>query len=213
MVVSGAPLTPEQRDEVTSLLLDISGRRARRGPPARPVELTIVIQRELRPWRYPPKCELLYGEWLRDEIVDGTALEPFANPDLALVVTSVLACDVALFGPPAGDVLDPVPIEDLVAATVAGVPDLLEELGSDTTNVLLTLARAWRTTSVQDVVPKDVAAEWAIAGLPTPDQGALEHAKQVYLGVAAEDWGRFQPVLRSTASHLVARITAVASPA
>jgi hypothetical protein len=33
--------------------------------PARSVELTIVVADEIRPWRYPPRCDLQYGEWLR----------------------------------------------------------------------------------------------------------------------------------------------------
>jgi predicted nucleotidyltransferase len=206
MVVASAPLTPEQRVEVTDLMLDVSGRRARIGEPARPVELTVVTQEEVRPWQFPPRCDFQYGEWLRDEIVGGSGLQPFTNADLALLVTSVLACDMTLFGPPVSEVLDPVPRRDLVAATVSGIPGLLEDLSSDTTNVLLTLARAWRTVVTQDIVPKDIAAQWAIARLPTDDQPALDHATGIYLGEEDERWESFRVQLPTVASHLVANI-------
>jgi hypothetical protein len=34
---------------------------------ARPAEPTVVVQSEVRPWRFPPTGDFLYGEWLRDE--------------------------------------------------------------------------------------------------------------------------------------------------
>jgi streptomycin 3"-adenylyltransferase len=99
LVVTKSRLNAAQRAEVTTFLLDVSGQRARRGPAGRPVEVTIVAHTEVKPWRYPPRCELQYGEWLRDEITCGSRLDSFVSPDLAVVLTEVLACEVRLFGP------------------------------------------------------------------------------------------------------------------
>ena len=60
---------------IVARLLEISGRRAYRGP-ARPVELTIVRAAEVRPWHFPPTVDLLYGEWLRDEFERGSVPGP-----------------------------------------------------------------------------------------------------------------------------------------
>jgi streptomycin 3"-adenylyltransferase len=62
--------TTAERRALVDGLLDISGSRARRGP-ARPVELTLVVQSDVRPWRYPPRSDFLYGEWLRDDYERG----------------------------------------------------------------------------------------------------------------------------------------------
>lgn len=142
-VVMRRRTTAEERRALVDGLLEISGARARRGP-ARSVELTIVVQSDVRPWRYPPRSGFQYGEWLRDEFERGDTPSPTLSPDLAPLITMVLLGNTPLFGPPPGEVLDPVPHEDLIRAIVAGVPDLLADLKSDTRNAVLTLAASGR---------------------------------------------------------------------
>ncbi len=163
--VSRRTLRPSERRRLVGGVMEFSGRRAARGP-ARPVELTIVTQADVRPWRYPPLRDFQYGEWLRDEYRQGMVSSPMEDPDLASLITQVLQRGLALDGPPPDELLDPVPHEDLRRAIVAGVPDLLDELESDTRNVLLTLARIWMTLGTGEITSKDAAAQWAIARLP-----------------------------------------------
>jgi hypothetical protein len=69
-------------------VLEISGRPVGR----RPVELTIVVEPEIRPWRYPPNFDFQCGEWLRREFESGD-VEPWpttTSPDLASLITMVL---------------------------------------------------------------------------------------------------------------------------
>lgn len=49
--------------------MDASG--AVGNPEKRPIEITVVNQNDILPWRFPPKCEYMYGEWLRDEMEAG----------------------------------------------------------------------------------------------------------------------------------------------
>ena len=63
------------------------------------------------------------------------------SPDLALLLTMVILGNAPLLEPPPGEVIDPVPHQDLLRAIVVGIPELLEDLSSDTRNVILTLAR------------------------------------------------------------------------
>ncbi|MGW1884826.1 aminoglycoside adenylyltransferase domain-containing protein [Streptomyces sp. NPDC001970] len=186
-------------------LLEISGSRARRGS-SRPVELTVVVQSDVRPWRYPPTCEFLYGEWLRDEYERGGTPSPAPCPDLAPLITMVLMGDTPLFGPPPGEVLDPVPHEDLVRAVVAGVPALLDDLEGDTRNVVLALARIWTTLATGDIRSKDAAAAWALTRLPVEHRTAMGRARAICAGDAAEDWTDLLPDVRALADRLVAAI-------
>ncbi|MGW4235317.1 hypothetical protein ACWEJP_00380 [Streptomyces sp. NPDC004749] len=64
-------------------LLTLSGSGAAGG--ARPVELTVVVASDVRPWRYPPLCEFQYGEWLREEYERGETPAPEPDPDLGPV--------------------------------------------------------------------------------------------------------------------------------
>ncbi|MDN3265636.1 aminoglycoside adenylyltransferase family protein [Streptomyces sp. CSDS2] len=177
LVVSRRRMDERDRRTLLGGLLRISGSRNR----ARPVELTVVVQSEVRPWRYPPTGDFLYGEWLRAEYEAGEVPQPGPMPDLALLITMALAGDSPLTGPRPAQILDPVPRADLIRASVAGIPGLLDDLDSDTRNVLLTFARIWTTLATGEIKSKDAAADWALAHLPPEHRAALAHARQLYL--------------------------------
>ena len=206
LLVNATPMSDGARTSLTELVLAVSGHYPRPPGAPRPLELTVVTQADVRPWRYPPVCEFLYGEWLRQGVESEELPRPFACPDLAIVIRMVLTCDRPLFGPRASDVFDPVPSRDLVRATAAGLPDLVDDLENDTTNVLLTLARAWRTCAVGDIVSKDAAARWAGEQLAPDLRGLLEHASAVYRGNAAAAWHNQMPLVRSVAERMLERI-------
>ena len=153
LVVARRCLTAAARRALGDGLLACSGGYPRRGS-AWPVELTVVVQTDVRPWRYPPRCEFQYGEWLRGAFERGAPPPPGPSPDLAPLLTMVRFGNTALFGPPPAAVLEPVPPLDLRRALVAGVPDLLAELEGDTRNVVLTLARIWTTLATGAIPSK-----------------------------------------------------------
>lgn len=212
LAIVDRPTTPAERRAIVERLLAISGPRAARGP-ARPVELTVVVQGDVRPWQYPPRLQLLYGEWLRGAFEAGHAPEPGPAPDLGPVLTLARRAGRALYGPPPADLLDPVPQDDLRRAIVAGVPGLIEDLETDTRNVLLTLARIWLTLATGDIATKDAAAAWAVERLDGPDAAVLRQARAIYLGETPEAWGDLRPSVRRCALRLVAEIDRLAPPA
>ncbi|MEV7885825.1 aminoglycoside adenylyltransferase family protein [Streptomyces sp. NPDC002817] len=203
LVVSRRRMDARDRRALLDGLLRISGS----GDEARPVELTVVVRSEVRPWRYPPTIDFLYGEWLRAEYEAGKVPQPEPMPDLALLITMVLTGDRPLTGPRPARVLDPVPRTDLVRASVAGIPGLLDDLDSDTRNVLLTFARIWTTLATGQIKSKDAAADWALARLPPEHRAALEHARRLYLNCpySAERWSE---VLRAQVPPHVDRVLA-----
>ncbi|MFB8382357.1 aminoglycoside adenylyltransferase family protein [Streptomyces rubiginosohelvolus] len=186
LLVSRRPMDERERRALLEGLLSISGS----GDTARPVELTVVVRSEVRPWRYPPTCDFLYGEWLRAEYEAGTVPRAEPMPDLALLISMTLTGDSPLTGPRPAQVLDPVPHSDLVRASVAGIPELLDDLEGDTRNVLLTFARIWATLATGRIMPKDAAADWAVGQLPPEHRAVLEHARQLYLNCSytEESW-------------------------
>ncbi|WP_327721370.1 aminoglycoside adenylyltransferase family protein [Streptomyces sp. NBC_00490] len=177
LVVSRRRMGARDRRALLDGLLRISGS----GAEARPIELTVPVQSEVRPWRYPPTVDFLYGEWLRAEYEAGEVPQPEPMPDLALLITMVLTGDRPLTGPSPAKILDPVPRTDLVRASAAGIPGLLDDLDSDTRNVVLTFARIWTTLATGRITSKDAAADWALARLPPEHRAVLEHARQLYL--------------------------------
>jgi predicted nucleotidyltransferase len=197
--------TDAERRAIVARLLEVSGRRAYRGP-ARPVELTVLRAAEVKPWRSAAMVELLYGEWLRDDLERGTIPPPRRMRDLGPEIALALQGDRALHGPPPAELLDPVPAAELRRSVVAGVPSLLADLQSDTRNVLLTFARIWFTLETGIVDSKDVAAGWAIERLPVPLRGVLVRARDLYLAGTDDDWTAAMPEAIANAERVIAEI-------
>lgn len=210
LVVARRPTSREEKRRLVDGLVVVSGRDVP-GPP-RPVELTVVAEREVRPWRYPPRFDFQYGEWLRRDF-ETHGVEPWpttTSPDLASLLTMVLRADAPLHGPPPGEVLEPVPHADLVAALLAGVGPLLDDLDTDTRNAILTFARIWTTLATGAIRSKDEAADWALRRLPQGQRPPLARARAVYLGEEEERWDDLRPLVRPYANHVVGEIERLA---
>ncbi len=177
LVVTRQGMDDRERRALVDGLLPISGPRVG----ARSIELTVVVQSEVRPWRYPPTADFRYGDWLREQIEANGPPQPAPMPDLAIVIALALAGDRPLDGPPPAELLDPVPPADVLRASLAGIPDLLHDLPGDTRNVVLTLTRIWTTLATGEIRSKDAAADWALAQLPPEHRAVLAHARQLYL--------------------------------
>jgi len=211
LAVSKRATTPQEKRVLIDRLLAMSGRGDPSGN-ARSIELTIVVASDVRPWRYPPRADFLYGDWWRSEFTQGE-LTPWSNPspDLAPLITMVLHGDAPLFGPPPADVFDPVPQADVIRAILEGIPGLLGDLDSDTRNVVLTFARIWTTVATGAIRPKDAAADWALARLPEEHRPVLARARAAYLGEEEERWDDLLPRVRPHVDYVmraIGRLTA-----
>lgn len=207
LVVSKRPTTDEEKRQLSTRLLSISGHRTAQGSWRR-LELTIVVESNIKPWRFPPRVDFLYGDWLRSEFERGN-LKPWrsrANYDLVSLLTMVLLSDMPLIGPAPQTVFGPVPHEHLVRAMVEDVPALLDDLDSDTTNVILTLARVWTTIATGGIRSKDAAADWALSCLPNQHHPVLARARAIYLGQEPNRWDDLQDHLRPYADYVVAEV-------
>lgn len=187
VAVAGSP-TFEQRKTLVSRLMGVSGAVGdSRG--LRPLELTVVTVSDVVPWRFPPRAEFVYGEWLREAFEAGSVPEPVHDPDLAIVLKKVLDNSQALYGRAAEALFDPVPMSDIRRAVRNSLPGLLAETAGDERNVVLTLSRMWLTAATGEIAPKDVAAEWAEKRVPAHHGVLLKQAREAYLGVIADHWG------------------------
>lgn len=150
----------------------------------RALEVTVVVCNDIMPWRYPPRRELQFGEWLREDIIAGIVEPAAIDADLALLLMQARQHSIALAGPPAEELFDPVPESDFFRA----LADTLKlwktpvDWAGDETNVVLTLARVWYSAATGKIAPKDVAADWVVQRLPDEHQSILSEARQAYLG-------------------------------
>ncbi len=208
LAVSGRRTTPEDRQRLASGLLGLSAYHP--PDPPRPVELTIVARPDITPWRYPPRREFQYGEWLRKEIErdDLDCVGPTQDHDLALLVTMARDANRPLHGLPPANVLEPVPRDDVRSALSSAVDDVLPgiETGTDTRNGILTLARIWTTLETGAILPKDRAAAWALERLPEEQRPVLERARVAYVGAENESWDDISPDVGLWCDYVVAEI-------
>jgi streptomycin 3"-adenylyltransferase len=208
LAVSGREMTRAEKQKIASSLLAVSGDRSR-GDGPRPIELTIVAASEVRPWRYPPRRDFQYGEWLRQrfERRDPDLFQPTIDPDVAILITMVRLGDVTLTGSAAGTTFDEVPRRDLVEALVAGIPGLIDDIDWDTRNVVLTLARIWNTVVTGRIRSKDAAAEWALERLHPEHRPVLVRAREGYVR-GNESWEDLRARVLPFAHAVVAEIKA-----
>ncbi len=207
LVITGRLATLEAKRQLVEGLMAIS---APFPPPGleRGVEVTVVAQAQLRPWRYPPSFDLQYGEWLRKrfEHGDSSPLQAAVNADLTTLLTIVLLGDQPLVGPPPRALLDPVLMEDCVTAMVSDIDGLLDDLEWDPRNVLLTVARIWQTVVTGMIDRKDRAAAWAQERLPSEYRQLMERARAMYLGWQPDAWADVASEARPGALYMISQI-------
>ena len=212
LAVTKRRTTRKEKEALIARLLDVSGRASER-PRRRPLELTVVVWPEIRPWSYPPTMDLQYGEWWRAEFERGE-LEPWGsrtNPDVTLLLCMVLQGNATLVGPPAAAVLDRVPRDDFTKALIAGLDELVPGVEDDTRNVVLTLARIWKGVESGEVSSKGAAASWALDRLPSEFRPVLQRALDVYRGTTPEQWNDLRAQLRPFVDEVIHRIKDAAS--
>lgn len=207
LVITGRLATLVEKRQLVQGLMAIS---APFPPPGleRCVEVTVVAQAQVRPWRYPPSFDLQYGEWLRErfERENTLLLRPAVNVDLTTLLTIVLLGDQPLFGPPPGELLDPVLLEDCVRAMVSDIDLFMDEFENDARNILLRLARIWQTVVTGIIDRKDRAAEWAQQRLPPAHQQLMERARAMYLGWQPDEWTGMASEARASADYMISQI-------
>lgn len=212
LVLCRRPTTLSEKKHLIHSLMAISGEETPAGMWRR-VEVTLVVQSDIKPWHFPPSIDLQYGDWLRSEYEKGN-FEPSPtplSPDLALLITMVLDAETALFGPLPASVFEPVPHEHVLKAMVSDIDRLRSDIGSDTRNVILTFARMWTTFETGVICAKDEAANWAIGRLPSGYKPVVAHARDVYLGIEAGQWDDLSGSIEQCVEFMVAEIERLAA--
>ena len=210
-IVSKRPTTLSEKERLVHGFMIMSGKRTPEGTWRR-VEVTNVVHSDVNPWRYPPVLDLQYGDWLRTEFEEGNfepSPTPF-RPDLALLITMVVAANTALIGTQPALVFDVVPQDDVLRAMISDIDRLRGDIHSDTRNMILTLARMWSTFSTGAIRSKDEAANWVLERIPTAHHQVLVRARDAYLGSRAERWNDLSSALASCVEYMIAEIKRLA---
>lgn len=207
-VVSNRSTTYQEKTKLVKHLLAISGVYMKSSK--RSIEMIIVVKSEINPWRYPPKFDFLYGDWLRKEFENGN-IEPWPTKeisDIALLITQVLLANKKLWGATPDQLLDSVPYRDFMIATMESLSSLMADLNRDTRNVLLTLCRIWSTVKTDTIRSKPDAATWAIHQLPEEYHPVIKRALAICVGEENEHWDDMEVLIQPCANFILSRVNA-----
>ncbi|OWQ84383.1 ANT(3'') family aminoglycoside nucleotidyltransferase [Roseateles aquatilis] len=178
---------------IAALMTDLLTASAPPGTDAglRPLEVTVIAQGEIVPWRYPPRREMQFGEWLRQSLGEGEVEPPMIDPDLAIILTQLRLHSVNLAGPPATEAFQPVPSQDLRKALRDTLLQWSEpaDWAGEESHIVLALCRIALTLKTGNIASKDAAARWLLERLPAEHEAVVRTAMQVYLG-ATDDLAR-----------------------
>lgn len=207
LMLTRRSLSESERSAVVALLLDLSGWKghAERFPNAadrRPLEVTSLVLSDLRPLSHTPRCDFQYGEWLREDILEGLLPQPVHNPDVVALLASAQDSHKVLRGPVLDSLLNPIPPELLREALLAVVPDVSQSVAGDERNALLTMARIIVTLESGKMVSKDEGAQQIAARLTGNDRILLERARAGYLGQVRDDWKNLSSDAIALTHHL-----------
>lgn len=202
-------MTDDQRRTLTAALLHISGRypAALDGP--RCLEVVIFRRSDLFRRPAPARTEFTYGEWLRADLEAGELPGPAHNPENTILLAQARRSAILLTGQNILTLLPDIPAKEVRQAMQTALPALLETMGGDERNVLLTLARMWYTASTGEFVSKEVAADWATQRLPPNEAATLTYARQTYAGLILDNWGERLDEARDLAARLEGHIVSL----
>ncbi len=206
MLVLRADPSPSEFRLVLHSLMRLSSRHPRRESRRRCLEVIAFRAQDMVHPRCPQRAAFLYGEWLRAGFMAGAALSPHEKADHTLILAQARGQSQALYGPPVQAFLPPMSQPLIRKAIGLALPDLLNGLAGDERNVMLTLARMWRSASHGDFLPKDQAAAWAIAQLPAQECAVLNLARKGYLGTEVDDYKAIGAQAADLAESLTAHI-------
>ena len=183
LVVVGRGLSGDDRRRIAQLLTLLSERR----PIPEDIEMSVVLEDEVRDFRHPLPFELHNSASELEAILGDQALRGArTDRDLAAHCTVTRAKGVALYGKPIRDVFGPVPHEDYLDAILHDVDGILD--GGDVLEhpyySVLNICRVFQVLEEgKGCVPTKLdGAEWGLAHLPA------EHAPAIRLALAWRPW-------------------------
>jgi len=183
------PTTDGERDALGELVARIANS-------PRPLELDVLVQSHVRPWRYPVPFDVHYSASGGLEVLG-------ESHDLAAVIAVARTGEGGLVGPAPRDVLPEVPRADYVHAILEDRRELEQIIRRYPGSVVLALARMWADLATGELRSKADAVAWALERLPPEHRAVLERAWEQG---DDESWEDAWPAIDAYAAHLTAII-------
>ena len=126
LIITRQELNLSTKKELTKQLLEISGFVG--CAEKRPLEITVIHQKDIIPWQFPPKCEYMYGEWLRKEMEAGMIPQACFDPDIAILLWQARKSSMTLKGADCKQLILPIPFREIQKAIQFSLPGLISNV-------------------------------------------------------------------------------------
>lgn len=84
LIILTQEIEEDEREILTEQLLNISGHIGCKDK--RPLEVTVLNKKDIISWKFPLRCEYMYGEWLREEMEMKKFPQAFYDPDIIILL-------------------------------------------------------------------------------------------------------------------------------
>jgi predicted nucleotidyltransferase/DNA-binding Lrp family transcriptional regulator len=212
LIVAQESISPAIKREIGKLVLETSGN-------PRPLELSVLTQANLHPWRYPTPFDFHYSEHWRTETqteIDSGGYQAWAinhpgDPDLAGHIMITNHCGICLKGKPAAEVLPSVPVKDYLASVLNDVLDAPKYIQENPLYWILNPPRVYSYLLDGKIRSKDHAGAWAIEFLPEIYRPIVQMALRTYRGEIID--AKFDASeLQSYADYITEKIRSTQTP-
>lgn len=209
LIVTGRKIARAERLSIAEEILGIDQTPC-------PLELSALYIGDIRPWRYPTRCQfhysdywterykkLLSGELNHSPIVD----EDFEDTDIACHIKLTKQCGICVYGQPVAEIFPDVPEEDFWRSLCNDIDNYdFDAYHSKyyASNILI-LGRILSYRCEKKILSKYEGGLWTIAHIPTKYRYIVENALKVwYLGRKPVDYRRED--LDGLRAYLIERI-------
>ncbi|MEB7421259.1 DUF4111 domain-containing protein [Staphylococcus arlettae] len=188
LVIINRDMSKEEKETLISKIMPIS-KKIGEDTSLRYVELTVINYFENILWSYPPIEEFIYGEWLREDYLNGIIPEKRCNIDLTILLYQVRTHSISIYENNfIENTIPEIPFTDLQKAIKDSSKEIIRNYYGDETNVILTLCRMILTYTTGSFYPKDLAGNLLIEKLPIEESNLISIAIDNYKNGNDVNW-------------------------
>lgn len=182
LVIIERAITASERQQIAKVLLQISVPVGHAS--ARALEITILDKNSITALQPPYPYQLQYGEWLRDELLNGAQLNSQYDPDISILLKQAQLQHVTILGPDLNHWLPAISHKQVKDALRETYPEIIAHWkdDQDERNQILALCRIAYTLNKKTIVSKDTAAMWCLKFLDQDNQALLQLMIDEYTG-------------------------------
>ncbi len=158
------------------------------------MELSFIVQNDMRPWQYPTLFDFHFSEDWREKILAELANGTWQtwndqrpkDSDLAAHVMIMNHCGICLVGKPIAEVFPPVPRADYLDSIMQDFDFAANLLTDNPVYAILNFCRIYCYLLENRISSKDEAGVWGIENLPEQYRPLIGQALKLYRGEITE---------------------------